>query len=118
MRKYTVRRRRVEEHAQQITIPPEARPYLQWTNVEQLTCRQAAILAVVTANPGVTVGAVATVLNMHKPTVTRAADKLTDWGLLFRSQDSDDRRLALLFPGRKPKQPAPARTGRSTRGGG
>jgi len=87
-------------------------------DAEQLTCRQAAILAVVMANPGTTVGAVARAMGVPKPSVSRGADKLSEWGLMFRSHDPSDRRLALLFPTKKAKQPAPARTGRSTRGGG
>lgn len=118
MRKHAMKRRRVDEQADAITIPPEAEPYLRWMDAEQLTCRQAAILSVVMANPGSTVGAVAAVMSIPKPSVTRAADKLAEWGLLFRSHDPEDRRLALLFPNKKAKQPAPARTGRSTRGGG
>lgn len=94
-----VKTRRVEAQAATITIPQDARPFMRWMDTEQLTCRQAAILAVVTANPGVTVGAVALALEIPKPSVTRAADKLADWGLLRRSHDAEDRRLALLFPG-------------------
>ena len=98
-----------------VTIPADARPYLRWTRNENMTCRQAAVLAVIEANPGVTVGAVARVLDIPKPSVTRVVDKLEMWGLLTRSVSRTDRRLVELHAR---KQPAPARMGRSTRGGG
>jgi DNA-binding MarR family transcriptional regulator len=108
-----MKKRRVDEQAETITIPPEALPYLRWMG-EDLTCRQAAVLAIVTANPGVTVGAVAAVMGIPKPGVTRAADKLVDWGLMLRSVNRMDRRLVELHA----KKAAPARTGQSTRRGG
>ena len=106
------------DQAATITIPADARPYLRWTRNENMTCRQAAVLAIVETHPGVTVGAVARVLDIPKPSVTRAADKLELWGLLTRSISRTDRRLVALYAGRKAEQPAPARTGRSTRRGG
>lgn len=108
-------KRRVDEQAAVTTIPDHARPYLRWTRNENMTCRQAAVLAIVEANPGVTVGAIARVLDIPKPSVTRTADKLEMWGLLTRTPSSEDRRLVELHAR---KQPAPARTGRSTRRGG
>ena len=99
--------------ADTITIPADARPFMQWIHAD-LTCRQAAILAIVTANPGVTVGAVALVLGVPKPSVTRAVDKLYEWSLMHRTHHPEDRRLVQLHAGK----PAPARTGQSTRRGG
>lgn len=110
-------KQRVAEQAETITIPPEALPYLRWLG-EDLTCRQAAVLAIVMDNPGVTVGAVAAVMGVPKPSVTRAVDRLTEWSLAYRSHNAEDRRLVAIYPGKRAKQPAPARTGRSTRGGG
>ncbi len=101
--------------AKTVTIPVTAQPYLRWTRNENMTCRQAAVLAIVEANPGVTVGAIARVLDIPKPSVTRAADKLEMWGMLTRSVNLTDRRLVELHAR---KQPAPARMGRSTRRGG
>ena len=103
------------DQAATITIPADARPYLRWTRNENMTCRQAAVLAIVETHPGVTVGAVARVLDIPKPSVTRAADKLELWGMLTRSVSRTDRRLVEMHAR---KQPAPARTGRSTRRGG
>jgi DNA-binding MarR family transcriptional regulator len=101
------------EQADTISIPADARPYTKWIDAD-LTCRQAAILAIVTANPGVTVGAVALVLDVPKPSVSRAADKLFDWGLMHRTHHAEDRRLVQLHAGKA----APARMGQSTRRGG
>ena len=103
------------DQAATTTIPADARPYLRWTRNENMTCRQAAVLAIVEANPGVTVGAVARVLDIPKPSVTRAADKLELWGMLTRSVSRTDRRLVEMHAR---KQPAPARMGQSTRRSG
>lgn len=105
------------DQAETITIPDDARPFIQWMEGD-LTCRQAAVLAIVTANPGVTVGAVALVLGVPKPSVTRAADKLYDWGLMHRTHHPEDRRLVQLHAGRRAGKAAPARMGQSTRRGG
>ena len=106
------------DQADTITIPADARPFMRWMEGD-LTCRQAAILAIVTANPGVTVGAVALVLGVPKPSVTRAADKLYDCGLMHRTHHAEDRRLVQLHAGSiAMKKAAPARTGQSTRRGG
>lgn len=111
------KRRRVDEQADAITIPEDARLYMRWLE-EDLTCRQAAVLAIITDNPGVTVGAVAAVMGVPKPSVTRAADRLAEFELLHRTHNAEDRRLVALYAGRKAGKAAPARTGRSTRGGG
>lgn len=110
-------KQRVAEQAETITIPADAQVFMRWIE-EDLTCRQAAVLAIVTDNPGVTVGAVARVMGVPKPSVTRAVDRLTEWSLAYRSHNPDDRRLVAIYPGKRAKQPAPARTGRSTRRGG
>ena len=110
-------KQRVAEQAETITIPDDAQVYMRWLG-EDLTCRQAAVLAIVMDNPGVTIGAVASVMGVPKPSVTRAVDRLTEWSLAYRSHNAEDRRLVAVFPGKRAKQPAPARTGRSTRRGG
>ena len=89
------------EQVRSITIPDEALALMQWGNLEQLTCRQAAILLVIKDNPGCTVGAIAHVLNVPKPAVTRAADKLASWSLVHRRLCLSDRRLVELWPGQK-----------------
>ena len=110
-------KQRVTEQADAITIPADAQVFMRWIE-EDLTCRQAAVLAIVMDNPGVTVGAVARVMGVPKPSVTRAVDRLSEWSLAYRSHNPDDRRLVAIYPGKRAKQPAPARMGRSTRGGG
>ena len=92
------------EAAKLITIPENAKPYMDWLGDEQMTCRQMAILMIIEANPGCGVGAIANVLDIPKPSVTRAADKLAEWELIHRMTDYTDRRLVQLFPGRKPKK--------------
>lgn len=85
-----------------ITIPEEAKTFIDWDDRGgQMTCRQVAICLIIKSNPGVTVGAVAHVLNCPKPSVTRAVDKLETLGLVMRVTDPDDRRLVLLMPKRK-----------------
>lgn len=110
-------KQRVAEQAETITIPEDAQVFMRWL-AEDLTCRQAAVLAIVTDNPGVTVGAVAAVMGVLKSSVTRAADRLAEFGLLHRTHNAEDRRLVALYAGRKAGKAAPARTGRSTRRGG
>ena len=109
-------KQRVTEQAAAITIPEDAQVFMRWI-LEDLTCRQAAVLAIVTDNPGVTVGAVARVMDVPKPSVTRAVDRLGEFLLLHRTHNAEDRRLVAIYPGKRAKA-APARTGRSTRGGG
>lgn len=90
--------------AEALKIPDSVQPFIEWMNVEQLTCRQAAILLMVRANPGCTVGALALTLELQKPVVTRAADKLEDYLLIHRKPDPMDHRLVQLWPGRGPRK--------------
>lgn len=91
-----------EAQVAQITIPAEAATFLAWSlDNDQLTCRQAAILMVIRANPGMSVGPLAVVIGVPKPSVTRAADKLVKMGYLKRQTDFLDRRMVKLVPTRK-----------------
>lgn len=90
--------------AEALKIPDSVQPFIEWINIEQLTCRQAAVLLMVRANPGCTVGALALTLELQKPVVTRAADKLEDYLLIHRKVDPMDRRLMQLWPGRGPRK--------------
>ena len=101
------------EQAATTLIPDDAQPYLRWADNPNMTCRQAAILALVLANPGATVGALALVMGVPKPSVTRAADKLEEMGLLFRTPSAGDRRLVQMHA----TKAAPARLGQAPRGG-
>lgn len=92
------------EAAKLIHIPETAKPYMDWMGDDHMTCRQMAILMIIEANPGCGVGAIAAVLDIPKPSVTRAADKLSEWELVHRMTDPNDGRLVQLFPGRKPKK--------------
>jgi DNA-binding MarR family transcriptional regulator len=87
------------EQARKITIPREAIPFMQWVSAEQMTCRHVAVLRLIEHNPGCTVGAIAHVMNVPKPSVTRAADKLAGLGLIHRRAEPTDDRLVQLWPG-------------------
>lgn len=79
--------------ASTLTIPVEARPFLAASRIAELvTCRQMALLHVVAANPGRSVGVLAQHLGTHKPAVTRACDMLVKHGLVDRLVDAEDRR--------------------------
>ena len=81
-----------------VAIPADAQPFLSFVRFELLTCRQAAVLLTVRSNPGMTIGALAGALDMQKPVVTRAVDKLEAFGLLRRTTDPTDRRLKQVWP--------------------
>lgn len=62
-----------------------------------LTARQFALLLQVYVAPQPhTVRGLAEQLNMSKPAVTRALDRLTDLGFVRRKQDQEDRRSVLI----------------------
>jgi DNA-binding MarR family transcriptional regulator len=44
------------------------------------------------------------VLGIDKPTISKTADKLTEWGLVHRQENLEDRRLVELWPGKKETQ--------------
>jgi len=90
--------RPVECQASGMTVPEAALPFLEWAQDDLLTCRQMAILMTVRANPGVSTGAIAEVLGLNKPAVTRTADKLVALGLLRRMRDPNDMRMVRLVP--------------------
>jgi DNA-binding MarR family transcriptional regulator len=63
--------------------------------------RDLQIIALLVAhNTPLAVGQVATMLDLSHPYVGRVADKLVTQGLLARSEDPTDRRIALLEPTR------------------
>lgn len=64
-----------------------------------LSARQMAIILTVYIEPGPhTVRGLSAGLNVSKPAVTRALDRLTDLGLVRRVKDPDDRRSVILRP--------------------
>lgn len=81
-----------------ITIPAEALPLIQWGKMERLTCRQAAILVLVRENPGTSPTALAHILEVPKPAVTRAIDKLVSQKMLTRTDCTLDRRVQRVWP--------------------
>ncbi len=62
---------------------------------DDLTVRQLCLLALIQKTPG-TVRGLAESMNIAKPAITRAADKLADYGFLLRHDDPKDRRSVLL----------------------
>ena len=90
--------RPAEAQIAHVTIPADAKPFLSFVRFELLTCRQAAVLLTVRANPGMTIGALAGALDMQKPAVTRALDKLEAFGLVWRAIDPADQRLKQVWP--------------------
>jgi DNA-binding MarR family transcriptional regulator len=80
-----------------LTIPPAARAFFIAADADaNMTCRQMAILALVAAHPGLSNGPIAGAMKISRPVVTRAADRLTELGLLLRVQDDEDRRKVCL----------------------
>lgn len=79
------------------TIPAAARAFVIAADADaNMTCRQMAILAVAAEYPGLSNGPIAAVLDISRPVVTRAADRLVELGLLLRMQDDEDRRKVRL----------------------
>jgi DNA-binding MarR family transcriptional regulator len=93
-----------EEQVADMVIPDSAQAYMEWARLADMTCRQVAIMLTVRANAGASTGAVAALLGVPKPVVTRAADKLADLKLLHRVPHETDRRLVMLMPGPAPKK--------------
>jgi DNA-binding MarR family transcriptional regulator len=80
-----------------LALPPEAQPFAAFADADpNMTCRQAAILALVAAHPGHSNNAIARTLCVSAPVVSRAVDKLAVLGLLTRVIDDEDRRKVRL----------------------
>jgi len=96
--------RPTEDQASGMVIPADAQGYMDWVRMDgNMTCRQVAVLLAVRANPGVSTGAVAALLGIAQPVVTRAADKLASLNFLHRQLHPTDYRLVKLMPGPMPK---------------
>jgi len=63
---------------------------------EKYTARQIAVLILTAHKSDATVRGVAEELGLKKPTITRAADRLEEDGLLVRKDDEEDRRSVLI----------------------
>jgi DNA-binding MarR family transcriptional regulator len=86
------------DQADRLVIPDDALPLIKWGQNERLTCRQAAIIALVRENPGSSASAIAHVMGVPKPVITRAVDKLIRWKLIKRTYSNLDRRVIELWP--------------------
>lgn len=82
-------------------VPEEALPFLSWDLIGEMSCRQVAVLMTVRANPGFSTGAIAQLLGIPKPAITRASQKLEQMGLMRRVTNSFDRRMVELWPASK-----------------
>lgn len=97
--------RPADEQVLNMVIPVAAQSFMDWARLDaDMSCRQVAILLTVRSNHGASTGAVAALLGVPKPVVTRAADKLEDLKLLHRVPHATDRRLVMLVPGPAPKK--------------
>jgi len=80
-----------------LDFPANVWPFVVAADADaNMTCRQMAILALADAYPGLSNGPIADALDIQKPVVTRAADRLVLLGLLLRVQDDEDRRKVRL----------------------
>ena len=89
---------RVADQAKTGWVPPEVQPFLPWIHSDRLSCRQVAVMLTVKANPGFSTGAIAKLLGLNKPSITRATDKLVKMGLLRRTTSMADQRMVELWP--------------------
>lgn len=80
-----------------LTIPAEARPFIRAAQADRdMTCRQMAILMLVSDHPGRSNKAIARTLGVSAPIVTRTADKLIELKLIRRRTSFLDRRMVEL----------------------
>ena len=80
-----------------LTLPAAAQPFVTFADHDpNMTCRQAAILALVAARPGHSNNVIARTLLVPAPVVSRAVDKLVLLGMLTRVTADDDRRKTRL----------------------
>jgi len=82
-----------------LEIPMSARPFVAGAQLlpENMTCRQMAILLLIAAHPGNSVKHIAATLDLSKPVITRASDKLVDLKLVRRKISTMDRRQVELY---------------------
>lgn len=80
-----------------MTISSAAWPFIYAAEADpNMTCRQAAVLALVAAYPGKSNNTIAGLLGASCPIVTRAVDKLIELGLMTRRVSIMDRRKVEL----------------------
>lgn len=90
----------IENQLKNLKMSGDITTLRNWSEIEDMTCRQAAIMLLVQDNPGLTVGAIAEALECTKPSVTRSIDKLVGLGILTRHTSIEDRRLVSIYPGK------------------
>ncbi|MEY5100372.1 MAG: hypothetical protein RJA36_3091 [Pseudomonadota bacterium] len=76
-----------------LSLPAAATPFTEMAAIDaNMTCRQIAVLLMIAAHPGNSVRQLAATLDLAKPVVTRANDKLVELGLITRTTSKTDRR--------------------------
>ena len=80
-----------------LSLPATVVPFTQMASVDaNMTCRQIAVLLMISAHPGHSVKQLAAALDLSKPVIVRACDKLLELGLITRSTLRADRRQVEL----------------------
>lgn len=88
------KRRAVEE--ERLEVGPAARGFLAGANADRdMTCRQMAILVMIAAYPNRSVKHIGAALEISKPVITRASDKLLELELINRTAADDRRQVEL-----------------------
>lgn len=80
-----------------LSLPAAVVPFKEMAAINaDMTCRQIAVLLMISAHPGNSVKQLAAALDLSKPAVTRANDKLVELGLITRTTSKLDRRQVEL----------------------
>lgn len=87
------RQERTMQTTETLSLPPAAMPFSEMATIDaNMTCRQVAVLLMIEAHPGNSVKHLAAALDLSKPVITRATDKLVELGLITRTTSKADRR--------------------------
>ena len=90
--------RPLEAQIENMEVSADVQTLMRWHKYEHLTCLQVSVLLMVIDNPGCSTGAIAEVLNIHKPAITRSVQKLIALDLVTSEIDLEDRRMVKLYP--------------------
>lgn len=87
----------LEAQIENMEISNDVKTLMKWHGYNHLTCLQVATLLLVQDNPGCSTGAIAEALQIYKPAVTRATQKLVKLGFLTSEVEVNDRRMVKLY---------------------
>lgn len=80
-----------------LSLPATVVPFSEMATIDaHMTCRQIDVLLMIAAYPGHSVKQIAAALELSKPVIVRACDKLVELGLITRSTLRADRRQVEL----------------------